>query len=379
MDQYKYIVIILFFSSCTSSFNKENIYNVNIDNSTTLVNEQLQERIRDIEIVPLGNSEILIKNINNIKFYKDFIFILFGNKYKSLRIINSDGKMIASIDKIGRDRGNYMQVTDFTIDQNNKTLIVLDLFYKKIIEYNFNGLFLKEKKLNFAATKIMSSSDKFYFYTQKFHYKGVKDCEIIITNDEFSIRNELFEYVNEKPLRFETGNIFFKTNDGNLIISRVFRDTIYIIKNNTLKPFAILKIENEIPNKYTINKYLFREHANQYNYFYNNCFASNDFLSFLIFKKTRIVPFFFNIHNMEVFNAYRFQLSENIKLGYPIACDGKSFYFKLLNSTAMEYRNELKNIFFNINNFMNETLLNMAITSGNDILIRVNFYKYTNK
>ena len=108
----------------------------------------------DYFIVPLKTTEkYLIGYISNLQLFDEKIFLL-DEMTNSIFIYDMEGNPINKIHNIGQGPGEYHKIADFCINRDEKELLILDNFTKKILIYSLKGDFLQEKKLNVFAEEI---------------------------------------------------------------------------------------------------------------------------------------------------------------------------------------------------------------------------------
>lgn len=106
----------------------------------------LSDLFKRVELVPLATTEeTLFVQADKIEILHDTIF-LFDRASCALHIFAPDGDPIRSIRKIGRGPGEYTMVSDFTIDPEQRTALLLDPT-GRLLEYGFDGTFLRERSL----------------------------------------------------------------------------------------------------------------------------------------------------------------------------------------------------------------------------------------
>ena len=106
----------------------------------------LSDLFTRVELVPLATTEeSLFAQADKIEMHHDTIF-LFDRASRVLHIFAPDGDPIRSIRKIGRGPGEYTTVSDFTIDPEQRTVLLLDPT-GRLLEYGFDGTFLRERSL----------------------------------------------------------------------------------------------------------------------------------------------------------------------------------------------------------------------------------------
>lgn len=115
--------------------------------------------------VPLETKEeCLIGNIDKIVIEDDKIFILDKSNSKDLFIFSLKGTFITRLSKKGRGPGEYNFIRDFTIDSENKHLIIHDDSMAKLFYYDFQGNHIKTKKTSFRFFNFHHFNNSIYYF-----------------------------------------------------------------------------------------------------------------------------------------------------------------------------------------------------------------------
>lgn len=117
----------------------EAYYKVDVD---TLKNRgvcPISTYFKSVKPILLETSENnLLKSIDAIQITDDYIFIL-DRQYKKLYCFNKTGRFIRQIGHLGNGPGEFSNISDFTLNKNNKLIFILDNYTSKIHVYKFTG------------------------------------------------------------------------------------------------------------------------------------------------------------------------------------------------------------------------------------------------
>lgn len=161
------IVCIFLLISCDTS-QKGIIEVIDLTNGlkhTRKVN--LSEIASDVEYIILDTTEeSYIGSFEQVKFFKDFIFIL-DSKFKAIHIFNKNGKLISKIDKKGRGPGEYIGLRDLEIYPKDTSIFILDGQMDKLINYSINGEFIHEWRIldRYASAFSILEGPSYIFFT----------------------------------------------------------------------------------------------------------------------------------------------------------------------------------------------------------------------
>ncbi|MFT3737661.1 MAG: 6-bladed beta-propeller [Breznakibacter sp.] len=117
-------------------------------NCNSMENINASEYFENVEVIQLETSKkSLIFGINCLYFHKDslYIFIKNRNQFSSLLL---NGMFIRKICHIGKGPGEYMQISDFTIDENKNEILISAEIPKAVFKYDLTGNFITRFKVN---------------------------------------------------------------------------------------------------------------------------------------------------------------------------------------------------------------------------------------
>jgi len=86
-------------------------------------------------------KESLIGTINSLQVFDNKIFILDGYMAKKLFIFDMNGKFISQIGNFGKGPGEYIDISDFTINVDEKHIYIRD--NQSIHQYTTEGVFIR--------------------------------------------------------------------------------------------------------------------------------------------------------------------------------------------------------------------------------------------
>ena len=94
--------------------------------------------IKDVSLISLQDTSVYIGDIIKVDALDTLIYIL--DKYKKgIYIFSDKGKHVSTISGQGHGAGEYLEVTDFFVDPEKKTVNVLSRLNKKLYVYDTKG------------------------------------------------------------------------------------------------------------------------------------------------------------------------------------------------------------------------------------------------
>ena len=261
----------------------------------------------DCEIIfPETTDRSLISMINKIVLTPERIF-LFDIQDKKILLFTRRGKFITDIRPHGRGPGEWLGITDFTVDETDREIIVTADRPYKFLYYDYNGNFLREKTSEAFYTEITRTTDNILAINSKIlepkHYLSLlneEDHRITVAKKiplAFTYRGE-FRCRGSYLLKSE--HLYF-TQNGDY--------TIYSWDNNRIKPVVTVDF-----GKYSYNPTQLNEepHAPATRNKVLSIINVKEIRSNLFFNTNKIGLFVYNKTRHQIVHAYGIT---NINLG----------------------------------------------------------------
>jgi hypothetical protein len=266
-----------------------------------------------------------------------------------LFVFNDDGQYLFKINSIGKGPGEYITPKDFWLDTISNNLIIYDYKLKKLLRFNYDGVFLSEMKLNFNSTGTFAFiPPDTYLYDIDGAYnianKNLISKKLLITADHSSTVSSYF-YTNININNFISPDFkFYPSKEGIKYIPRL-SDTIYNITINSIEPryyvnFGDFRVkspikEQEIKAIYSISAFNIHNYVENDNLlFFNFLYKPVDQRNNVLYsKKSKLNIYFTKI----IANA------STIGLSYPIAATSDEFIFLIEPHTLLQQINMYKN------------------------------------
>jgi hypothetical protein len=208
----------------------------------------LSEIASSINIIQLETkSESLISNIYDLKTFRDHIYV--KDRNKQILVFDKEGNFIRNLILQGDGPMETKTVTSFEIDEISGKVYVSGL--NKLLIYSNDQKFLEEKSFSVNLNHLTILDEKLFAITEF----NMKPIEKGYTNETvmFEMSHEL-EFKDSIQLRkvvldqkmilgFHNRNFISRVRDKKYVyiptppIDKVFRDTLYEIEDNILKPY----------------------------------------------------------------------------------------------------------------------------------------------
>ena len=108
----------------------------------------LSEIASDIQFVKLQTTpECLIQSVASVARWGNN-FLVVSNSKKSLFVFSQEGKYLRSVGTLGKGPGEYLEIYGMAFDIKTDHLFILDNGQVKLMEFDENGKYIKEFKLD---------------------------------------------------------------------------------------------------------------------------------------------------------------------------------------------------------------------------------------
>jgi hypothetical protein len=200
------------------------------DNNSLL---HLSEFVERIDIIPLEfDDSCILGEIRKIVIHDDNIFIIERRRPTTATVYRFDmqGNFINTIGKYGQGPSDILELHDFSINEEENKIYLLDSGKKAILCYSFDGKFIEKININQNSQKFEYFNNHFFVYIDNTFQDRPFCFTVLDTKGE--LENSYF------PSRFYpitiSRNSFVKTKDS-LFFYKPMNDTIYAIHGTELK------------------------------------------------------------------------------------------------------------------------------------------------
>ena len=245
------------FSFCSVEQKKssqiESKYSINLDEKKEVSISYSTYFKNATPIILETNKDCLIGNITELKIFDGYVYILDAQSAKSLFVFDLDGRFIRKIGSLGNGPGEYTQLSNFTLDMENRFIYLLD-YFKHLHKYHLDGTFVKTitpKVQNNNIIHIQYYNKRLYMRT--IGYKPTaSDCMLMEAdpdNGDILSKSLPLKYNKGWAELIFMGNSFFmpKLNDPPLF-TQMFMDHIVSI-GEYITPYIEIKSKNLVTDK----------------------------------------------------------------------------------------------------------------------------------
>lgn len=286
----------------------------------------------DFHIIPLETKDdCIFSYISNIKIVDSVIYLLDSYGTKSVYLFSLNGDFLSKICKIGRGPEEYLNPTNFDVNREKGTILILDWDSKKVIEYDKNGEYLSSMSFKNRFISFVLYNDKLITYMPFPENPEIIDENLIkIYDKNGTLTSSYLNYqsILKGPDIIEYGlsDYFFNSIEDIKFIPN-YSNTVYSIKEKTFLPFLTLTSNNyNLTQKDLDGTNLIENFHDRFEAIKN---TTKMFKAYQYSDNDRIAFFKFNIGMTPYYTFYDFKthldrcsrrLIDDLTLIYPTLC-----------------------------------------------------------
>ena len=260
MKKIKIYSLLLMYCLIGCGGNRKNISETGVNPNIQIIDVNKAEKVNKIFLSQLcsrvktvileTNKNVLLGKVNDMQIYKGWIFVLDRDHNVGVYTFDKEGKYIRKYGNRGFGPGEYLSVSDFTIDTENSIIYLMDYESNQILKYKIStGEYIDKINLdnnNIRCFHIQYTNGKLYTDVE---YVNVFEtgCMIQEINPLTGKQKKgwLDSYKYNKgwngPLQRENESFFYSRDRDAVKYIHFFMDTIISIQNNNIEPVLVLK------------------------------------------------------------------------------------------------------------------------------------------
>ncbi|MDR1098460.1 MAG: 6-bladed beta-propeller [Tannerella sp.] len=237
MKHLVFVVFIIIYAGCNivdnfkiagGNYTTINARDIVPDDNSTI---PLSEFVESIDIIPLEfNDSCILGEIRKIVIHNDHIFLIESRRPKTVYRFDMQGNFLNSIGVYGQGPMEILELQDFSINEEENRIYLLDNAKHAVFCYAFDGEFIEKININQGGTRFEYFDSHFYIYVD--HPEKLRLYSLTVLNEKGHLENSYF------PSRLYPINIgcnsFTKTKDS-LFLYKPMNDTIYTLQETELK------------------------------------------------------------------------------------------------------------------------------------------------
>lgn len=261
----------------------------------------------------------------------------------------TNGEKEFEISKVGKGPGEFINISDFLVNEENNILTVYCHKRRKIINFSSNnGKYMNEYSIDFTPIKIASIGSSTIFYNPyKLVHSDAYNYNLLFSDPEkFSISSKIFAHdpiVSSYMFGYAYEYPFFYNTNGLFYINR-FENTVYNITHNGVSPIYKIILPNSAPIEFWKKKPSIKERTQtNFSQSLTDVYQCGNILHFRFINQKRIVIALYDIKENHVVSVGQ-MFFNNVLLNVPIICPIRGVYennfFALADPILINYLKE---------------------------------------
>lgn len=255
------IVIISCATKQKETQSNPNFLIVDLDNIKTKETVKASDFFKNPKSIILEtNEKSLIGDIKQIYINDNRIVVFDNSKNLSVLVFDLDGTFSHKIGELGRGAGEYISISDFTVDDKKDEIYLLDSEDAKVKKYNLStGKFINSIPINSKRTsRHIQYQDNILYVDanlksdeQSLLYQISKE-----TGEEMASWLDADRYNQGWMETFTMNSSFFLSRNADAIkYAQIFMDTVVSIHDKTISPFMVVKSDKWVKRDELLEAY----------------------------------------------------------------------------------------------------------------------------
>ncbi|MBQ8805479.1 MAG: 6-bladed beta-propeller [Bacteroidaceae bacterium] len=288
------LVIVL----CISCFHdseekcgKDNLLSVNITEKPIM----LSDLYDNAEFVPFENGEkCMLSRVKKTIVKNGCVILLDKDPYATIKVFSTNGEYIRNIGQLGHGKGEYVDIDDFTMNNNGDSIFVL--CNNRILVYDNKGTFLFSKDFDIKGVirRIESCNGGYVCLTE---YKG-NDYLLHFLDYDFNIKKNIIS--SGGRIIKEPSEVInpIQVNGKDVWYYNCFNSTFYVV--DTDNDYAIKKYRINTDKAYKIEQFDNYVYTNDYDAISNFCVIDSMVFGTMHTSQSGSLPFYWNLNCNEI-------------------------------------------------------------------------------
>jgi hypothetical protein len=260
------------------------------------------------------NRNNLIGYVDEIKIYKDRIYVLDKRVAKMIYAFDIKGRFIGTVGKKGKGPGEYLNPEGMEIDKVNNEIIVVSVANRKFLRYDLIGNFLGDFNVEvaFADFKILDNGNFVLLAGDEPNAhlgEDVSNRNVYVTDN----RGKIIAYGPKFYTAFKdikiTRNANLMVQNNEISYSYKLSDTIFQVNNNEITAKYIIDLgsfalDREILKNKNTQDYINALDKTKDLFLYSGeHFQTKDYLLFKITIDRSVLTLFYNKNNNKLYTS----------------------------------------------------------------------------
>lgn len=221
---------------------------INIDNAIEEKEILLSSIVEAPKTIVLETKDdCVIQNVRSLELFNDKIYLL-DDKANKLYVFNTDGKFDFCISSAGKGHGEYLELSDFSIDRKNNIIYLFDEASDIILKYNLNTdkyiSSIKTERNGYRSYSVQFANDKIYLNKTSIDDKDMYELKEIDVNSGKQTNTYLNSTEYNKgwncPLRLQYSSFYSKNSDCPKYVGMFSNEIVGITEDGVQPRYTVI-------------------------------------------------------------------------------------------------------------------------------------------
>lgn len=226
------------------------IYVVDLDTSKVEDRLLASSLFKSVKVIPLETSDrALLNYIRKAEVCDDLLFVFDLTVANAIFVFDKQGRFIRNIGSKGPGPGEYSHLVNFTLDPDNKKVILWDHYKGEFLQYNFTGEYLGSFYMNGVPSPAHIQYINGSVYGDAYYWGSVPEGEPFLLQKIDTVNGKrLGVYLETIHYNKRWVNLtamesfaFYHGSKNSYRFVQQFMDTIISIGDDGIKPFVVVK------------------------------------------------------------------------------------------------------------------------------------------
>ena len=207
-------------------------------------NGRFSEFAEAVEMIPLEfTDESILGEIRKVVLSEDFIFVQDKSNRGGIYTFDRSGKFLYRIGNQGQGPEECLALFDFSINEKDKLIYLLDQPRGKILVFTFDNQFVKSIPMNYYASLFEYQDGLFYLYTE--HPLFCDPLYSLVIKDMNGELVGKYYHILDDAEKRHTHNCIFRKRENDILFAQDMNDSVFVVSDGKLSPLYYIDYKDK--------------------------------------------------------------------------------------------------------------------------------------
>lgn len=228
----------LFICNCTykqsESQNPSDIETIPITDFDTTYGK-LSDFAEEVKMIPLEfTDKSILGEIKKVVMSDKFIFIMERTKQEGVYVFDHTGKFLYRIGSRGQGPEEFIDLFDFSINEEDELIYLFDQPRKRILVFTFDNKFIKDIPMNYYASRFEYQNGLFYLYREHASY-GTPLYSLVIKDQNGDLVDKYYPMAKDAEEMY-IHDCIFRKRENDILFAQNLNDSVFTLSGSKLNP-----------------------------------------------------------------------------------------------------------------------------------------------